>query len=113
LEKAVRNNFYVGTRTDAGATVTKNGRPLDPARSLKVRRHSPTGFEWGYEGSGPAQLALALLLEEIATWRAQKLYQQFKSEVVSGLAHEGWELTGEAIRRWVLTQAPPIKETNP
>ena len=23
--------------------------------------HSPTGFAWGYEGSGPAQLAWALL----------------------------------------------------
>ena len=26
-------------------------------------RHSPTGFEWGFSGSGPAQLALALLLD--------------------------------------------------
>lgn len=24
--------------------------------------HSPTGFAWGYRGSGPTQLALAILL---------------------------------------------------
>src|SRR5262245_1194599 len=33
-----------------------------PAR-LDLRSHSPTGFEWGYGGSGPAQLALALLAD--------------------------------------------------
>lgn len=33
-------------------------RPLEPRHDL--RNHSPDGFEWGYSGSGPAQLALAL-----------------------------------------------------
>lgn len=28
-----------------------------------VANHSPTGHEWGYGGSGPAQLALDLLLD--------------------------------------------------
>src|SRR5467141_965015 len=30
---------------------------------LEARNHSPTGFAWGYGGSGPAQLALALLID--------------------------------------------------
>jgi Family of unknown function (DUF6166) len=38
-------------------------RELLPDRSLRVRKHSPDGFNWGYGGSGPAQLALALLRE--------------------------------------------------
>ena len=33
-------------------------RPIDPR--LDLRNHSPTGLEWSYVGSGPAQLALAL-----------------------------------------------------
>ena len=33
----------------------RDPRPLDPR--LDLRRHSPDGFEWGYAGSGPAQLA--------------------------------------------------------
>lgn len=36
--------------------------PLSPKRSQKVWNHSPDGFNWGYGGSGPAQLALAILL---------------------------------------------------
>lgn len=35
--------------------------PLDP--KLKLVNHSPTGFSWGYGGSGPAQLALAILAD--------------------------------------------------
>ena len=35
--------------------------PLKP--SLQIAEHSPEGFNWGYEGSGPAQLALGILYE--------------------------------------------------
>ena len=42
--------------------VTVDGDPLDWRASLAVRSHSPTGPAWGYGGSGPAQLALAILL---------------------------------------------------
>ena len=53
--------FFAGARRrPSGATaVVLNGEPL-PLR-LEVRNHSPTGFEWGYAGSGPSQLALAML----------------------------------------------------
>ena len=36
-------------------------RQLEPR--LDLRNHSPTGFSWGYLGSGCAQLALALLVD--------------------------------------------------
>ena len=59
---------YTGTRTAAGCavTVTDGGtsRALDPRFDL--RTHSPDGFEWGYGGSGPAQLALALAADVLA-----------------------------------------------
>ena len=35
--------------------------PLEP--SLEIADHSPDGFNWGYDGSGPAQLALGILYE--------------------------------------------------
>ena len=44
-------------------TVWLDGVQLSPARSQKVYNHSPNGFNWGYGGSGPAQLALAMMLE--------------------------------------------------
>lgn len=40
-----------------------DGIPLHPEESQAYRNHSPDGFAWGYGGSGPAQLALAVMLE--------------------------------------------------
>ena len=73
---------------------------LNPRTDL--RNHSPTGFEWGYHGSGPAQLALAILSrfyddDELAV----KCYQQFKAQIIGGLPHEGWDLDGDAIVKWM------------
>lgn len=45
---------------EAGSAVTVSdggdGRPL-----LQLTYHSPTGFAWGYAGSGPSDLALSIL----------------------------------------------------
>lgn len=50
---------------------------------LDLRNHSPDGFSWGYGGSGPAQLALAILADAIGDERALAIYQDFKWKVVS------------------------------
>ena len=68
---------------------------------LEIRSHSPTGFEWGYGGSGPAQLALALLADalgdqELAQWH----HQDFKRAAVAGWG-PSWSITAEEIRRFV------------
>ena len=63
-----------------------DGKELFPGKSQKVYNHSPDGFNWGYGGSGPAQLALAICLEmfdHIPTALAK--YQKFKWEVISRL----------------------------
>jgi hypothetical protein len=58
---------------------------LDPTPSQKVWNHSPDGFNWGYSGSGPAQLALAIMLE--LTGKADG-YQNFKFRFIAGLPQE-------------------------
>lgn len=74
---------------------------LYPAPSLKLYNHSPDGFQWGYGGSGPAQLALALLLDATTDPRtALDFYQQFKWEFVSGWGAE-WSITREEILDWL------------
>ena len=64
--------------------------------------HSPTGFNWGYGGSGPADLALAILANHFgarptpnvirsygaARLRCIDLHQPFKRAVVSHLPRE-------------------------
>lgn len=73
------------------------GGELDPAPSLAVRNHSPTGFSWGYHGSGPKQLALALMLmagASIEECEDQGFKYRFVSDVVSRWdMQKGWELT--------------------
>ena len=86
---------YVGGRSLAGAEVTVDGRPLDPRFDLK--RLSPTGFEWTYEGNGPAQLALALLADHLGDdGKALQWYQPFMRAVVADLDNS-WELTSSEI----------------
>ena len=90
------NKLYQGRRTADGCTVTVNGKPLP--LGLEVWNHSPTGLEWGYAGSGPAQLALALLLDHLRDRRrAVEFHQRFKFAVVARLPRDGWELTSTEI----------------
>ncbi len=63
--------------------VRVNGKRLSPRKSQKIFNHSPDGFNWGYGGSGPAQLALALLLLVTDQNIAVRLHQDFKWEFVA------------------------------
>jgi hypothetical protein len=65
---------------------------------LDLRNHSQTGYEWGYAGSGPSQLALAILADALNDdERACALYQEFKFKVVYGLPKDRWELSREQV----------------
>lgn len=50
-----------------------------------ICNHSPTGFSWGYCGSGPAQLALAIMCEEFGEDLDTHpvSYQDFKEAFIS------------------------------
>ncbi len=75
-----------------------DGRRLNPRFDLW--NHSPTGFEWGYGGSGPAQLALAILADHCQDdEQALNFYQRFKWAVIAELSHRSWTLTTEGIDR--------------
>lgn len=118
---------YVGTRDadSARVTVLVDGAPqyaLPPR--LDIRNHSPSGFNWGYHGSGPAQLALAILADYLSTnipeylsavltveesadldWRrlsyadriAEALHQQFKRTMIARIESDNWRLTEDDI----------------
>lgn len=77
---------------------------LPPGPSQKLRNHSPDGFQWGFGGSGPAQLALALLLDATSDpGKAQAYYQQFKFDIVSGWSNE-WSISRSEILEWIELQ---------
>jgi hypothetical protein len=112
--------FALRETSDGGCLVLVDGQELPLAPSLKLRNHSPTGFCWGYSGSGPAQLALALLLWNGAgREEAAALYQSFKAQHVAGwpngkdfsveLDVTAWRLGAQAARQ-ALEQAPRMSE---
>lgn len=86
---------YEGGRSLDGSTVTVDGRTLQPRHDLL--RISKTGFEWGFEGPAPAQLALALLADHLGDGaEALRLHRSFMREVVANLDN-AWRLTGADI----------------
>lgn len=89
------DRVYSIRRTPAGVTCTVGGRPVDPRFDL--RNHSPSGFEFGYGGSGPAQLALAILADCCDDATALECYQAFKWCVVAHVRNAGFDLTATQI----------------
>jgi hypothetical protein len=93
--------IYEGARGLEGAVVTVDGKPLPPRHDL--RNLSPAGFEWTYEGTGPAQLALALLADHFGDdQKALRHSDAFMKAVVADLDNS-WRLTSvdidEALQR--------------
>lgn len=86
-------------------------RPLPPR--LDLWNHSPTGFEWGYGGSGPAQLALALLANALGDDdRAVRLHQAFKwariATLPQGVPGDTWQMTETEIVAWAIAQGAEV-----
>lgn len=87
---------YSGTRTIDGLRVTVDGAPL--GEHLEVGQFSDAGFEWGYVGDAPKQLALALLCESLGDPQAALAQADgFMQDVVSILDND-WDLTDADIQ---------------
>ena len=101
---------YRGERADPSegttspVTIWVDGVELDIEPSRELREHS-IEFNWGYGGSGPAQTALAVLLDFTGDPdMAQRHYQAFKFEKVGAWDSE-WNLSGRDLARFLRKQA--------
>ena len=95
---------YAGRRRQGELVVIRlpKGTELTPEQSLDIVNHSPNGFEVGYRGSGPAQLACGLLLDHYDDESfVREHYIAFRNRVISQLKCDGpaacWHLNGEEI----------------
>jgi hypothetical protein len=88
--------------------VSIDGKELTPRKSQLILNHSPDGFECGYGGSGPAQLALAILTEALGSkndWQAIEMHQKFKVDMIAPLPQDaGWTITGAQVIEWLAKQ---------
>lgn len=79
----------------------ENGKPVTNIPQVLVL-HSPDGFEWGYGGSGPADLALNILLRfGMSQEKVKRLHQDFKWKFISTLPQEGGIIPASEIRMWI------------
>lgn len=120
------SKIYTGKQTENALTVEVTTRQSgNKVRNRQLRHipfHSPDGFQWSYGGSGPADLALSILVDyfserapregyraraECNQWmvksRAWQLHQDFKWHFVSKFGDE-WELADTQIEAWLKQQ---------
>jgi len=80
---------------------------------LDLFNHSPDGFNWGYAGSGPAQLALAVLADALNKTNpemirtnnemAVELHQKFKDEEIATIdSASDWAMSRDHVIDWIL-----------
>lgn len=100
---------YRGVRGPGGTVVTADNQPLEPRHDL---RNLSTVFEWGYVGSGPTQLALALLAHHRGAEEALKLYKEFAEAIIAEIKHDEWTLSGDAIDSGIENMAPVPMDLN-
>ena len=71
---------------------------IDLPTCNEIVNHSPCGFEYGYFGSGPAQLALAILVNHFGDQKkALDYYQDFKALLISKMLGDYWEIDTDKI----------------
>jgi hypothetical protein len=54
--------------------------------------HSPDGFEWGYAGSGPADLARSMCHHLMGATPAPYIYQYVKADLIAPISTDEWRL---------------------
>ncbi len=96
---------------------TVDGQPL-----RHIVHHSPTGFEFGYGGSGPADLALSILADYFGEKPSEKAiyhgrckcwkpHQDFKWRFVSPQQGNSFEITEDEITAWLVETKQELVET--
>lgn len=110
--------IYYATRCNLGGTIGVKEEDGSRRTLRHVVLHSPTGLEWGYGGSGPADTALSILadyfdekpsssalafgrLADDPMPRCLEHHQNFKWKFIAPAPREGFEITTEQIDDWI------------
>jgi len=108
---------YEAVRTADGVkafVVVQNGGDVTMRTPLPhIFKHSPTGFEFGYGGSGPADLALSILTHWFMSYKfpkpeamneASKHYQNFKWTFIAPCKEQRFCIGDRVIEEWWVEQ---------
>jgi uncharacterized protein (DUF2249 family) len=108
--------IFTGQRSDAGPHVVQminaHGTQPLPMR-LDLASHSPSGFEWGYAGEGPAQLALAICAAFMDSKRAREAYETVEVKLIAPISTDSWTLSAAQVLAVLGRSAKPALKTAP
>lgn len=108
--KGFKGHIVSGQATAGDDIILKRTKEGIPSVNLYQSKtyHSPDGFEWGFSGSGPADLALNILLIYLPYNKAFELHQDFKFQFIAGVAKEGGTIKGSDIKKYVEEKAKTL-----
>src|SRR5512139_3864382 len=122
----IADHFLPELMTDRGLVLMRNEYGVWTNALHLVMHHSPTGFEWGYAGSGPADLALnvvEMILHQLKYTgprldcfdgecfeMAWTLHQPFKRQFITPVPLSGGAVPYALMRDWV---AERIRQETP
>lgn len=101
--------FYTGIIVEPmewAIYVTEDDRTEPLKLRLDLVNHSPTGFSWGYWGSGPSQAALAILADATGDDElAVRLHHSFMQDFIGKFEKDkDWQLAAKDVFDWVDAQ---------
>lgn len=100
-EEEERMSQYITYQGDIICKRTEQGPVFNIPHLHK--KHSPSGMEWGYGGSGPADFALNALAAYIGREAAERdgLYQEFKWDFIAPMPFLGGTIKRKAVIEWL------------
>lgn len=99
-DKDIKTNIKDINKCD-DVILSRNGNRVEVNVKRKYVYHSPDGFEFGYGGSGPSDLALNILSQYLYPHEAFKYHQDFKWKFVATIPREGGIIKGEDIYNYI------------
>ncbi|MCP4878279.1 MAG: hypothetical protein GY896_22735 [Gammaproteobacteria bacterium] len=99
-------HFFHGENASILVVDSETGKTRKLGFAGGKARHSPDGFSWGYAGSGPAELARAIIADVSNDPDPHPaLYQAFKNEFLGASTLDqnstSWSISEDVILQWL------------
>ena len=99
------NHVFKGHKTLLGSKYVTYGEVELPLR-YDLFSQSKDGFDWGYNGSGPLQLAFSMLYQLSDKEFSRAYASKFANEVIKTFPSRDWVMSGSEVLEWIKQQQP-------
>jgi len=101
LQPKQAGSFPINDSAIHDVVCTRDGDGVHVNVDQVIVDSSPSGFEFGYKGSGPSDLALNILAPAIGEEDARRLHLQFRDDLIATIPRQGGTITAAQIHGWL------------